>query len=170
MSAFGTNSFGTFSTKFLNIWLPWSWQFFAMNLEVMTHDHDFFLSNLKMTNTILQQYSTAKFETLFIIMCCILSRTISCVSSYVSAPIAWTSFFHPQGNNRIKACTCKENIETFLRKYNVTSNIGSVDLLLHFTKVKCDSLTYFFCVVLFNQGIPAKGVKPAWATSTTQKN
>ena len=51
-------------------------------------------------------------------MCCILSRTISCVSSYASAPIAWTSFFHPQGNNCIKACTCsKENIETFPRKY-----------------------------------------------------
>ena len=47
-------------------------------------------------------------------MCCILSHTISCVvSSYASALIAWTSFFHPQGDNSIKACTCsKENIET----------------------------------------------------------
>ena len=47
---------------------------------------------------------------------------------------------------------------------------GSVDLLSHFTKVKCDSLTKFFCVVLVTQGIPAMGVKRAWATSTMQKN
>ena len=46
-------------------------------------------------------------------MCCILSHTISCVRSYASAPIAWPSFFHPQGDNSIKDCTCsKENIET----------------------------------------------------------
>jgi hypothetical protein len=43
---------------------------------------------------------------------------------------------------------------------------GSVDLLSHFTKVKCDSLTWFFCVVLVMKGIPATGVKRAWATST----
>ena len=88
---------------------PWGWKKF--------------LSNLKTTNTLHSStiYAT-KFETLFIIMCCILSRTISCVSSYASAPIAWTSFFHPQGDNSIKASTCKENIETFPRKYNVTSS------------------------------------------------
>ena len=51
-----------------------------------------------------------------------------------------------------------------------TGNIGSIDLLSHFTKVKCDSWTYFFCVVLVTQGIPATGVKRVWATSTTQNN
>ena len=48
-------------------------------------------------------------------------------------------------------------------------NIGSVDLLSHFTKVKCDSWTWFFCMVLVTQGIPATGVKRALATSTAQK-
>ena len=46
----------------------------------------------------------------------------------------------------------------------------SVDLLSHFTKVRCNSLIQFFCVVLVTLGIPATGVKCAWATSTTQKN
>ena len=48
--------------------------------------------------------------------------------------------------------------------------LGSVNLLSHFMKVKCVSWTWFFCVVLVTQGIPATGVKRTWATSTTQKN
>ena len=44
---------------------------------------------------------------------------------------------------------------------NFLYNIGCVDLLSHFMKVKCDFWTYIFCVVLVTQGIPAMGVKRA---------
>ena len=48
-----------------------------------------------------------------------------------------------------------------LKKEDLFRDYGSIDLLSHFTKVKCDSWTYFFCVVLVTQGIPATGVKHA---------
>ena len=54
--------------------------------------------------------------------------------------------------------------------YRAMLKYGSVDLLSHFTKVKCNSLTQFFCVVLVTQGIAAMGVKRTWASSTTEKN
>ena len=80
-----------------------------------------------------------------------------------------TGFSHVQltvdEGKRISSAKAYLNSKIIARK-----NLGSIDLLSHFTKVKCDSWTQFFCVVLVTQGILATGVKRAWATSTTQKN
>jgi hypothetical protein len=57
----------------------------------------------------------------------------------------------------VNAAILKKIIDWCTHYKNDDSKIGlcSIDLLSHFTKVKCDSWTWFFCVVLVTQEIPA---------------